>query len=173
MPGTQIILGDWNSTLPAAPIGRDNIAFAVSRAGAIPKFSASIPRATPTVYGTVKDTGGVATFLIGIGAAIAPGSDVAPVYRVKKAGIISSFAGKAKAALPDDAEFMLQRKRSGTTVDILSANLVIDASSTAWFPLVEGSPSPFAVDDLEIGDELILNVEAGGPKDVTLELIWT
>jgi len=42
MAETTIILGDWNSDVPAAPAGRENIIFAVDRTGAIPKFSASV-----------------------------------------------------------------------------------------------------------------------------------
>lgn len=55
MAETTIVLGDWNSTTPAAPAGSDNIAFAVDRTGVIPKFAASVPRADTagTKYGTI------------------------------------------------------------------------------------------------------------------------
>jgi|WetSurMetagenome_2_1015567.scaffolds.fasta_scaffold62169_2 hypothetical protein len=53
MAETTIILGDWNSVTPAAPAGSDNIAFAVDRTGDTPAFSASVPRATTSIHGTV------------------------------------------------------------------------------------------------------------------------
>jgi hypothetical protein len=48
-----ITIGDWNDETPAAPIGSDNIQFAVNRSGTIPQISGSIKRATPDDYGTV------------------------------------------------------------------------------------------------------------------------
>jgi hypothetical protein len=42
-----IILGNYNSTVPAAPAGRENITFAVDRTEDIPRFSASVKKNTP------------------------------------------------------------------------------------------------------------------------------
>jgi hypothetical protein len=155
MAETIIILGDWNSTLPAAPQGRENVQFAVDRTGAISKFSASIA-VVPTI------------FLIGIGAAIEVAENVAPVYKVKRVGTIYKFMAKAKTALADDVSFMLVRKRNNINVDILTGALTIDEGSVDWIETTD-----FANDDLEIDDELQLDVLVGSPKDITLELFWS
>jgi hypothetical protein len=157
MAETTIILGDWNSATPAAPEGRKNIEFAVDRTGAIPKFSASV-ELNPYL----------ATFLVGIGAPSEAGENVAPIYKVKNAGTIIKLTAQAKAALTENASFMLVRKRGATTVDILTGALTIDDGSTALF-----ETDDLANDDLEVDDELQLDILAGSPKDVKLELTWS
>jgi hypothetical protein len=155
MAGQTIIIGNWNDTTPAAPVGHDNVKFQKD-AATPPNISAYIPKAQS-----------VAVFLLGLGAAISAGNNVAPVYRVKKAGTISKFAAIAKAALDEDAVFMIVRVRSGSSVNILTANLTISASSTAW-----AETTAFDNADLAVGDELRVNVVSGYPENVTLELYW-
>lgn len=160
MADTIIILGDWNSITPAAPAGRENVLFAVDRTGLIPKFSASVEKPLS-----------VATFLIGIGGAIAAATDVAPVYRVKNAGTIYKAAARVKAGIAGDIAFMLRRLRNAspaTTVNILTADLTIVSGSGAWVETTD-----FENDDLEVGDELLLDVTAGAPENATLELYWS
>ena len=155
MAGDTIIIGNWNDTTPSAPAGYENVKF---------QKDASIP---PNISAYIPTAQSVAVFLLGLGAAISAGNNVAPVYRVKRAGTISKFAAIAKTALAADVVFMIARVRSGSSVNILTANLTISASSTTW-----AETTAFDNADLQIGDELIVNVIAGAPKDVTLELYW-
>lgn len=161
MAETTIILGDWNNTTPAAPEGRVNVAFAVDRTGPIPKFSASI-----------EQPNSIATFLIGIGAAIAAANDVAPIYRVKKAGTVFSIAAKAKAGLAQDASFMVRRVRAGTAVQIPTSALTIPAEVSPGDPTDWFVTTDFDNATLQIDDELRLDITAGNPQDVTLEVQW-
>jgi hypothetical protein len=160
MAETQIILGDWNSITPAAPAGRENIIFAVDRTGAIPKFSAS-----------VETTFRVATFLVGIGAAIAAADDIAPVYRVKKAGTALRCLARAKNALDESIALMIMRNRNtspATLVEILGSPITIEAGSTEWI-----ETTTFENDDLEVDDELQLNLISGAAQDITIEFMWS
>jgi hypothetical protein len=76
MAETVIVLGDWNSEIPAAPEGSDNIAFAVDRTGATPKFSGSVPRATDAIHGTVLLDGWVTLTESPADASVTPDCDL-------------------------------------------------------------------------------------------------
>lgn len=162
MAEITVILGDWNSTTPAAPAGRENIQFAVDRSGAIPKFSASIP--------SIENSAMRATFLIGIGGVSGTGSNVANPYSVRAAGTISEVRARAKDPITGDVHLMLRRVRntSPTSDDnILSADLVISSGSIAWEVI-----NSFLNDDLEADDGLELDIVSGSPENVTLEVYW-
>lgn len=156
MPGTTIVIGNWNDTTPAAPAGSENVKF---------QKDASTPM---NVSAYVSKITNVATFLIGIGASIEAASNVAPVYRVKRAGTITKCAAVVKTALDDAVSLMIQRRRNGSNTDILSGSLTIDAESTDWEETTD-----FAIDDLEIGDELRADILLGSPRDLTIELYWS
>lgn len=169
MAGQTIIIGNWNDTTPAAPAGNDNVKFQKD-ASSPPNISAYVPRATTSQYGTVLKAANAATFLIGIGAPMAAANNVAPPYRVKQPGTIQEIRARAKAALDDDVELMLRRIRQTSPPsddDILSANLTIGTGSTAWEIV-----TAFAIDDLDVDDELELDIVSGDPENVTIELIW-
>jgi hypothetical protein len=160
MAETTIVLGDWNSITPAAPAGRENIDFAVDRSGAIPKFSAS-----------VKTISRIARFLVGIGGALDPADDIAPVYRVAYAGTVTKCRIRAKSALENPVSFMVKRRRNTSPVvdeDILTDAIEVPAGSIEWI-----ETSSFDNDDLQVDDELILNQTAGSAENITIELIWS
>lgn len=197
MAETTRVISNLNDTLPAAPAGHDNVKWQINRGVTPPNISANVPRAdvAGTKYGTIiydgsdsptrylgadgewhnVPTGGAAsgraTFLVGLGAASVAADNVAPPYRVKVAGTISEVRAKARAGITGDVSFMLRRIRNtspATDDDILSAELTIGSGSVAWV-----STTSFAVDDLEIDDELELDITEGSPRDATLELYWS
>lgn len=160
MAETTIILGDWNSVTPAAPEGRENIDFAVDRSGEIPKFSAS-----------VKTISRIAKFLVGIGGALDPADDIAPVYMVAYAGTVTKCRIRAKNALENPVSFMIVRKRNTSPVsevDILADNIMMPSGSIEWV-----ETTAFDNDDLQVDDELKLNQISGSAQDLTIELIWS
>jgi hypothetical protein len=147
MAETTIVLGDWNSDVPAAPAGSDNIAFAVDRTAATPKFSASIPRATDAHHGTVilDATADPDKYLGGDGAWHDLSEGVSGLPAGGTAGqVLTVISESPYSADWDD----LPATPTPQTLSIVDGHVALDASLGIYFTINTGSPaSDFTLDN--------------------------